>query len=115
MSRYWKLNLQTPSQLWKQMYPVSDPSQTNIDNIQLDVDFAPPLDYVEPTPTPKVETPTTTITPSISIPTSVWFHTLQSLLFSPNVLQKDKGKAPEREEDKNKFVPFGGSGEFRYG
>eukprot|EP00026_Physarum_polycephalum_P010669 Phypoly_transcript_10838.p1 GENE.Phypoly_transcript_10838~~Phypoly_transcript_10838.p1 ORF type:complete len:327 (+),score=61.50 Phypoly_transcript_10838:61-1041(+) len=62
----------------------------------LDVDFAPPLDYVEPTPQPKQEPPPSTTssipTPAMSIP-------------------NNKGKAPEREEDnKNKFVPFGGSG-----
>lgn len=60
----------------------------------IEVDFAAPLDYVEPTPPSKSESSTSAIpTPAMSIPS------------------KDKGKAPEREEDnKNKFVPFGGSG-----
>jgi len=60
----------------------------------LDVDFAPPLDYVEPTPQPRTEAPatTTSTTPAISIPS------------------KDKGKGPAEEDNSKKFVPFGGSG-----
>lgn len=60
----------------------------------IEVDFAPPLDYVEPTPQPKPE-PVAETTPAMSIPS------------------RDKGKAPAVEEDdkKGKFVPFGGSGQ----
>jgi len=60
----------------------------------ISVDFAPPLDYVEPTPQPRQEA-VPEATPAMSIPS------------------KDKGKAPIVEEDdkKGKFVPFGGSGQ----
>jgi len=59
----------------------------------ISVDFAPPLDYVEP---PKSQNPTPIPTPALSI---------------PDTIQKDKGKTPAVEEDdKKKFTAFGGSG-----
>jgi ubiquitin fusion degradation protein 1 len=60
----------------------------------IEVDFAAPLDYVEPTPQPKQES-VPEATSAMSIPS------------------RDKGKAPAVEEDdsKNRFIPFGGSGQ----
>lgn len=63
----------------------------------ISVDFAPPLDYVEPT---RPTEPAPEVSPTISIPNN-----------NNNNQKKDKGKAPVVEEDeKKKFTAFGGSG-----